>query len=363
MLEAAYSCFVEDLNWRSSSLSFNDKSDSGPWTKVNVYSVPSLSGNAAGVMHSDFTTGMSYLEVVSTYLSVPGVTVHEYGHGLTYHARTWVDQSRTGAWWETVAEWFADTYQTSPLCASARTKHSQPTSPTPTGANLQKIIGSAHAVLVDGSADTGNYYEAWPFLSYLTYNPDNTTGLGADTIRQSFIQYSAGSNETPLHTFARLANGTAIQDVVGRYWARMAFADIGHPSLQSVFDDQKGSIDFDNLDVQADGSYKVKDARKPRYMGANIIPLKTSSSAGPVSASIKSTGKFTATLSIRNAGAGTTRYVDFADGTAKAELSEGEEAAVVVANTPELVLYDPFSLTEEVTKGLEYSLSLTGATA
>ena len=93
---------------------------------------------------------------------------------------------------------------------------------------------------MDGSAGSGNYYEAWPFLSFLTYNPDNFTGLGSDTIRQSFLQYSKGSNETPLHTFARLSTATSIQEVVGRYWARMAFGDIGHPTIQSVFDAQHG---------------------------------------------------------------------------------------------------------------------------
>ena len=109
MLEAAHSCFVDTLGWRSGGLSFNDASDAGPYTKVNVYSVGTLSGGAAGVMHSDFATGMSWLEVVNTYLANPTVTVHEYGHGLTYAAKTWVDQGFTGAWWETVANFFADT--------------------------------------------------------------------------------------------------------------------------------------------------------------------------------------------------------------------------------------------------------------
>ncbi len=98
MLEAAYGCFVDGLGWRSSGLSIDDGSDDdGPWTKVNVYSVASLTG-AAGVMHGDAATGMSWLEVVHEYLAAPAVTVHEYGHGLTYHERTWVDQTRTGAW-------------------------------------------------------------------------------------------------------------------------------------------------------------------------------------------------------------------------------------------------------------------------
>jgi hypothetical protein len=359
MLEGAYSCFVDTLGWRSSGLSFNAANDvDGPWSKVNIYSVDTLE-NAAGVMHSDFDTGMAWLEVVDTYLTVPAVTVHEYGHGLTYHAKTWVDQGRTGAWWETVAEWFADTYKTSPLCEEGRSKFGQ--SVTPTEINLAKVIGDSYQVIVDGSS-IGNYYEAWPFLAYLTYNPDNFTGLGSSTIRDSFVQYESGSNETPLHTFARLSTSASIQKVVGRYWARMAFVDIGHPTAQSIFMEQREALNYANLDSISTSVYAVKAARQPQYMGANIIPL-TISVVGTVTAKITATANYTATLSVRNMDTGDTRYIEFADGSASASVTGVEEAAVIVANTPELIQYDPFSLTSEVSKGLDYTLTLSGATA
>ncbi|OAL45877.1 hypothetical protein IQ07DRAFT_683789 [Pyrenochaeta sp. DS3sAY3a] len=360
MLEGAYECYVGALGWRSSGLGFKDTTDDdGPWTKVNVYSVSALSG-AAGVMHSDFATGMSWLEVVTQYLATPGVTIHEFGHGMTYAAQTWVDQGRTGAWWETVANWFADTYKTSPLCASARSKFSQ--TATATEIDLNKVIGDSFQVLVDGSQGSGNYYEAWPFLSYLTYNPDNFAGLGTNTVRESFAKYSKGSNETPLHTFARLSTGASIQKVVGRYWARMAFVDIGHPTAQSVFLSQRARINYANLDSQGNGAYKVKSARRPQYMGANIIPLKKTGDVS-VTAKISTTGTYTATLSIRNTSSGATRYVDFVSGSATAAVTSAEEAAVVVANTPNLIQYDPFSLSTEAKASLDYTLTLTGATA
>ncbi|KAJ0382733.1 hypothetical protein COL922a_011935 [Colletotrichum nupharicola] len=92
MLEGVYACFVTSLGWRSTGLSYNDATDDdGPWQKVNIYSVASLPG-AAGVMHSDGTAGMAWLEVQNAYLTVPGVTVHEFGHGLHYHQKTWVNQ-------------------------------------------------------------------------------------------------------------------------------------------------------------------------------------------------------------------------------------------------------------------------------
>lgn len=141
MLEASYSCFVGTLGWRSPGLSYNDNTDDdGPWTKINVYSVSTLPG-AAGVMHADYATGMAWLEVVHQYLIIPGVTVHEFGHGMHYHEKTWVDQGRTGAWWETVANFVADTFKTSPLCASALSQYGQST--TATEINLSKVIGDS----------------------------------------------------------------------------------------------------------------------------------------------------------------------------------------------------------------------------
>jgi hypothetical protein len=53
MLEAAYACYVNDLKWRTSGLSYNAKTDdgySGPFYKENVFGKSTL-GNAAGVMY------------------------------------------------------------------------------------------------------------------------------------------------------------------------------------------------------------------------------------------------------------------------------------------------------------------------
>ncbi|KAK7751222.1 hypothetical protein SLS62_006767 [Diatrype stigma] len=367
MLEAAYGCFVDGLGWRSSGLSYNDDSDAdGPWTKVNLYSVAELPG-AAGVMHSDAATGMSWLEVQHAYTAEPGVTVHEYGHGLTYHEKSWVDQTATGAWWETVANWVADTYKTSALCAAAREAQGQPTGDTEI--NLQKVIGDSFQVLVDGSADTGNYYEAWPFLTYLTANPDGFDGLGRDTMREMFRQYSKGSNETPLHVLERLLAGSTVQAVVGRYWARMAYADIGHPTAQTVFLAQRGQLNYANLDAQGSGgAYKVKSARQPRYFGANIVPLTTSSAATKVEVQVSASGgkPFTATLAVRDTSTSETRYVDVAaaDGSGSVEVAAGEEVSLVVVNTPAALLqYDPFDLGSDVQAGLDYTVTINGATA
>jgi hypothetical protein len=354
-LEAAYSCFVETLCWRSSGLSINDAQDDGPYYKMNVYSVGSL-GGAGGVMSSNASAGAAFLQVVSSYLAQPRVTVHEYGHALTYYEKGWIEQTRTGAWWETVANFVADTYMTSPICADARSEFGIEEGDTVI--ELNKVINDAHQVIVDGSSGSGNYYQAWPFLTYLTNNPDGYTGLGATALRDMFREHER-NNETPLHVLERVADPVSVQTIVGRYWARMAYLDIGHEQARERFFSMRGSLNFANLDAAGSGMYRVKAARQPRYFGANITPL---DATGNVTVAVTSSGAFTATLSIR-ASSGSVRYVDLPGGSGQATLASGEEASLVVVNTPAaLVQYDPFSLSGAVTSGLDYQVALTGAT-
>lgn len=351
LLEGTYSCFVETLCWRSSGLSFNDDSDAGPYHKVNIYAVASL-GNAAGQMFSDAATGMSYLRVLTRSIADPRVTVHEYGHALTYHEGGWVEQTRTGAWWEPVANFVADTFMTSPFCAEARQKHNIEEGRTII--ELRKVLADSHQVLVDGSQGSGNYYQSWPFLAYLTYNPDGYPGLGKTALRDMFRQHN-GRNETPLHVLERVAMPTSVQTIVGRYWARMAYVDIGHKQAQEAFN--SSPIRSANLDAAGGDMYRVKSARAPRYMGANIIPL---SGSGTIGVKVTSSGQLTATLAIR--GQGGVRYVDLPDGAGEATLESGEEVSLVVANTPALLDYDPFNISGEAGRGLDYQVQLTGAT-
>ncbi|CAP80341.1 hypothetical protein EN45_091150 [Penicillium chrysogenum] len=358
MLESAYTCFVTDLGWRSSGLSYNSDSDTADiWYKENIYSVNSLD-SAAGVMGSDPKTGLSFVQVVNTYLTDPSVTVHEYGHALTYHAQNWVDQTATGAWWEPLANWFADTWMTSDLCASAREKYSQQAGGSMI--ELKKVIGDSHQVIVDGSVDSGNYYQSWPILSYLTNNPDNFTGLGQDAVLRLNLEYEVGSNETPLHTLQRLlGNRATVQQVVGRYWAHMAYVDIGSQAANRAFLEQRETLGYENLDGSGQ-SYTVKAARQPQYFGANINPIQVSGE-GSVTVTVKSDSAFTATLAVRNKDSGVVRYVDLENGSGEVTVGGSEEASLVVVNTPaELIQYDPFKLSSEATSGLDYAVQITG---
>ena len=368
LLESAYTCFITNLGYRSTGLSYKAANDNGPWYKMNIYSHDSLPG-AAGTMGSDYGTGLAFIDVDDNYIGTAAVIVHEWGHALTYVEKNWVDQGNTGAWWETVANFIADTYITSPLCASARSAYSQPEGASTV--DLRKVIGDSFQVIVDGSVNTGNYYEAWPLFSYLTYNPDNYSGLGTDTLKNLWRQYSLKSNETPLHTLQRLlGSANTVQKVVARYWARMAYVDIGYAKGQQAFTSIRSSLNYANLDSTGSGNYRVKSARQPKYFGSNIIPLKfSSSSGGTVSVKVavvsgSASTAYTATLAVRNKSSGAVRYIDVVSGSGSATVSSTEEASLVVVNTPaQLYTYDPFKITGDVAKGLDYTVQITGATA
>ncbi|KAF3064884.1 hypothetical protein GL218_01001 [Daldinia childiae] len=356
-LESAYDCFVTGQGWRSTGLSFNQDNDNGPWYKMNVYDVADLGANTAANTGTDSATGLSFLNVVTEWMNTPSITVHEFGHALTYAERYWINQGRTGAWWETVANFVADTFITSSICADSRARYNQPSGDTLM--NLKKVISDSFQVIVDGSSNTGNYYEAWPFLTYITNNPDNYAGLGMANFPNVWRRYKRNSNETPLHILDQLASPTKIQTIVGRYWARMAYVDIGHEKANALFNKQRKEFNYANLDSQGNGKYRVKSARQPRYMGANIIPLKATGSS--ISITVTATAPYTATLAVKGS-SGAVRYIEVANNKVQANLASGEEATLVVANTPStLYLYDPFSLTSDVSRGLDYQLQITGA--
>ena len=105
------------------------------------------------------------------------------------------------------------------------------------------MIGDSHLVIVDGTSG-GNYYDAWPFLSYIANNPDGYAGLGMANFRDVWLRYSRDSNETPLHVLDRIATSDPIQAVVARYWARMAYVDIGHPKARDLFDRTRSSLNY-----------------------------------------------------------------------------------------------------------------------
>jgi hypothetical protein len=360
-MEAAEKCFVQDWCWRSSGISTHS-SDTGPFYKTNIYSIAMLS--AGGYTSEDQTSGLSYIQMLSAQASDPKSTVHEYGHALTIAAKNWINQKNTGFWWESVANFVAYTFLTSPYCEAARNKYKIAALTTIIDQmnTLSTVYGQSYAVICNSQ----NYYQAWPFFTYLTNNPDNYPGLGRMVLPDLFKNHK-GNNETPLHELDRMASPVKVQTILGRYWARMAYMDIRLPVAQQDFLKSRSSLNFAaNLDSAGNQTYKVKASRQPQYGGANITPLKVSGS-GEVSVKIANLGNglqesnFTATLAIRS-NDGSVRYVDLPKGSGQATVGTNEEASLVVVNTPDtLYMYDPQYVGSPETTGLNYQVQITGA--
>ncbi|MET0356297.1 MAG: cellulose binding domain-containing protein, partial [Cellvibrio sp.] len=179
-MEKVYDFFVTNRGFKSPGQSVH--SSRPGFFKINVYSVTDI--DAGGFMGYNGTAGLSYLVMRSNLLNVDHISTHEFGHGITLAEAIWIDKARTGAWWETVAQWFADAY-IYPL----------------TGAS-EFNVNSAHVGSNLTIVHKDNLYEAWPFLTYLTSNPDGYANLGRDAIRTLIRAHQ--DQETPLHSLARL---------------------------------------------------------------------------------------------------------------------------------------------------------------
>ncbi|KAH7007901.1 uncharacterized protein B0I36DRAFT_343239 [Microdochium trichocladiopsis] len=394
-LEGTFDCLIGDHGWRSTGLSYYlnrgypGQERFSNYYKTNIDAVPKIGdGRVAGVMNVAREQGASWIQVEDTYLNDAFLLSHEYGHALHFHQRAWEQEQNARSWWETVANWVADMYVMSPLCEAARARHNQSGRDWFTNIELGRVVGESYRVIVDATPDgTQNYYQAWPFFTYLTNNPDHIPGLGTDAMRQLMVQYPENANETPLHTLQRVldsapdSNNITVGEVVGRYWTRMAHVDIGHAQASQAWLGQRWWMTFDNIERTGSATgvngtvvntYKPKDGRSARYMGANLIQLVTRGTVGSKEVTVRvkinttySSGSYTAAMAVRNIYDGTVRYVELVDGAGSvtAKITD-EEVALVVANTPrKLIMYDGYQVRgHQVDVGMEFSFELTGAT-
>ncbi len=342
-LESAYTYFVDEWGFRSPALSVY--SNAGPYYKMNVYvtdlSVPSentVGAFVAGQMLSDVGAGLSFVRTLRDHELIniisPQVLIHEFGHTLTFSEYNWSSQSNTRAWKETVAEWVADAYLNSPVYNALIRKNGWDreivfNSP-------RKALRRAHLTIVHKK----NKYAAWPFLAYLTKNPDGIAGLGKMIVPNLHRQHQH-NNETPLHVLERIIAPVTVQYVLGRYWARMAYFDINHDSfhyplntpLPPINDTQIAENYSHNWQSLGGGEYQVLPTRQPMYGGANITRLnilRDNVLGDDVKVQVLTADNtikgFTATLSIYNATTEQRRYIQLIEGYAKATLSADESA-------------------------------------
>ena len=203
------------------------------------------------------------IEIISPEAMKDDLTIaHEFGHVVTMQQKAWVDQDITGAWWEPLANWFREMYLYSDYyTGSTKTCWFEP------------YIRNMSLTLPHGR----NYYEVWPFLVYLSYNPDNLPGLGIHTVKR--IISEAKPNEYPMDTITRLF-GTDAQTVFGHYAKRMATFDFGaqdayKDEFRRKLNDAKyyWNLFYTVLSDNGTGWLTVPQEEAPMQTGINIVPL------------------------------------------------------------------------------------------
>lgn len=203
------------------------------------------------------------IEIISPEAMLDDLTIaHEFGHVVTMQQKAWVDQDITGAWWEPLANWFREMYLASDYyTGTVKTCWFEP------------YIRNMSLTLPHGR----NYYEVWPFLMYLSYNPDNISGLGTTFVKRMISE--AKPDEYPYDTVARLI-GTDAQTVFGHYAKRMATFDFGAKEAyrEEFAKKLKEAPYYWNLFYTVPGDngtgwLQCPQEEAPMQAGINIIPL------------------------------------------------------------------------------------------
>ena len=197
-------------------------------------------------------------EIYSDELSI----AHDFGYILMMHQRAWVDQDITEAWRESIANWFKEMYRVSGYYLGSKKTD-----------GFESYLCNMSLSFPHGR----NYRDVWPFLVYLSYNPDDIPGLGMDAVKR--IISEAKPDEYPFDTITRIF-GTDAQTIFGHYSKRMAAFDfnsrvIYKESLDEFVDEDPLNWNMFYTVLQDNGSgwLQVPQEEAPMQAGINIIPL------------------------------------------------------------------------------------------
>lgn len=259
--EKIYDCYMEDLGMQSPNVDIYGNSDTK--YKVNVYlTYTGLDQYPDGWAFMSAEDGYG-IHIISPEAMLDDLTIaHEFGHVVTMHQKAWVDQNVTGAWWEPAANWFREMYLASDYYEG-----------TVETCWFEPYIRNMSLTIPHGR----NYYEVWPFLIYMTYNPDNLEGLGSDSVMRMMSE--ALPAEHPFDTITRVL-GTDAQTVLGHYAKRMATFDFGNQAAyQTEFSNKLNSspyywnLFYTVLEESVDGWLQVPEEEAPMQSGINVVPL------------------------------------------------------------------------------------------
>ena len=276
-LERCWDIYVNKLGMNECAESVENYLRDGNKYKLNIY----ISGTGLADKQDDWAY-MSYDNQGYPYLfccvgamqtdPASWVMPHEFGHAITAHQLGWNRNKYSNTWWEALGNWFREQwiYEVSGEYGWDNDfSHGYGTD----------FFETYLKNLCFTSPFGRDYYSAWVLLQYLTENPDNLEGYGADFVRTMLQQ--GKDDEYPLTMINRLAPAD-IKETLGHYAKRMATLDFAHQTAykkrrdallsQGAWNWQQIYTMLENVDGAAN-VYAVPTERAPQASGLNVVPL------------------------------------------------------------------------------------------
>ncbi|MDE6780137.1 MAG: hypothetical protein K2J40_01575 [Ruminococcus sp.] len=269
--EACWDVYMNDLSMREPSEAVEENVRDGKKYKTNIY----ISGTGLDGMQDDWaymswdSGGFAYMFccVDSMQYNPPSwVFPHEFGHVMTAHQGAWNNNKYSYAWWEAIGNWYREQYLYSDY-SNDETGH---------GTDFfETYMKNLNFTFPCGR----DYYASWAFFQYLTENPDNLEGYGADFVKK--LLQEGQPDEYPFEQVERLAPAD-LKETLGMYAAHIAGLDFKkgdayRARLNELL--ESGSWNWQQIYTMPDkvsgksNTYSVPTERAPQFAGINIIPI------------------------------------------------------------------------------------------
>ena len=275
--------------------------------------------------------GFAYIVVSPSLIRVDPpswVLAQEYAHAVILHQGGSLDNN----WSDAMANWFRNQYLGSDkYCYNDKVYG-------PASSFFKSIVLNSNLAFPQEK----NAYDSWPFITYISENPDNLEGLGVELI------HSILENDDITNPFDAITKNTKIslQDVIGNYSKRMITMDFARQKDYLTYlgelksDSANNDIIFTNLDLPKNSWVSIPDDKAPQQGGYNVIPIKNYSENSSITIDFKGiknndNDDWRATIVAFNKDKSTTYSSTWNDGENTLKLS-GNEVAVylIVAATP-----------------------------
>ncbi|CDM68951.1 Hypothetical protein CM240_1793 [Clostridium bornimense] len=275
--------------------------------------------------------GFAYIIVSPSLIRVDPpswVLAQKYAHAVILHQGGALDNN----WSDAMANWLRNQYLGSDKYCHNDTIYG------PASSFFKSIVLNSNLAFPQEK----NAYDSWPFITYISENPDNLEGLGIELI------HTILENDDITNPFDAITKNTKIslQDVIGNYSKRMITMDFARQNNYLTYlkelksDSANNDIIFTNLDLPKNSWVSIPDDKAPQQGGYNIIPINNYNENSSITVDFKGiknkdTDDWRATIVAFNKDKSTTYSSTWNDGENTLKLS-GNEVAVylIVAATP-----------------------------